>query len=60
MVIDNKLTFWGWVSTVEQFITYSIYGLIGATVFGKIVATLKKPNKKFNMDSGADAPPPVN
>lgn len=60
MVIDNKRTFWGWVSITEQFITYGIYGLIGATVFGKIVFILKKPNKKFNVDFGADAPPPVN
>ena len=43
MVIDNKRTLWGWVSMTEQFITYGIYGLIGATVFGKIVLMSKNP-----------------
>ncbi len=41
MVIENERTFWGWVSLTEQFFTYGIYGLIGATVFGKIVSALK-------------------
>ena len=49
MVIDNKRTLWGWVGLIEQFITYGIYGLLGATAFGKVVVKLKKPNKKFNM-----------
>lgn len=43
MIVDNKRTFWGWVSLTEQLFTFGIYGLIGATIFGKIALILKKP-----------------
>lgn len=41
MVVDNERTLWGWISVIEQFITYSIYGLIGAITFGKAVSIIK-------------------
>jgi len=41
MVIDSERTLWGWISVIEQFITFSIYGLIGAVTFGKAVAAIK-------------------
>ena len=41
MVVDNHRTFWGWISLIEQFITFGIYGLIGATTFGKVVSSFR-------------------
>ena len=41
MVVDNERTLWGWISVIEQYITYSIYGLIGAITFGKAVSAIK-------------------
>jgi|GEM_PF-4995260 len=41
MVVDNERTVWGWVSVIEQFFTYSIYGVIGAVTFGKAVSVIK-------------------
>ena len=45
MVVENERTFWGWVSLTEQFFTFGIYGLIGATTFGKVVSLLSKQRK---------------
>lgn len=42
MIIENERTFWGWISLSEQFISFGIYGLLGATLFGKLVLVLKK------------------
>ena len=41
MVADSERTLWGWISVIEQFITYSIYGIIGAITFGKAVSEIK-------------------
>lgn len=41
MVVDSERTLWGWISVVEQYITYSVYGLIGAITFGKAVSEIK-------------------
>ena len=46
MVVENERTFWGWVSLIEQFFTFGIYGLIGATTFGKVVSILSKQQEK--------------
>lgn len=43
MVVENERTFWGWVSTVEQYITYGIYGLVGAVTFGKVASLSHQP-----------------
>ena len=40
MVIDGEQTFWGWLSTAEQFVTFGIYGVLGAILFSKIVSLL--------------------
>ncbi|MDR6982961.1 heme/copper-type cytochrome/quinol oxidase subunit 2 [Rheinheimera pacifica] len=44
MVVNNERTLWGWISVIEQFITYSIYGLIGAITFGKTISVMKARN----------------
>lgn len=41
MIVENQRTFWGWINLIEQYLTYGVYGLIGATLFGKIIAVLK-------------------
>ena len=41
MVVANERTLWGWVSIIEQYITVSVYGLIGAITFGKAVSVFK-------------------
>ncbi|MDR6982669.1 heme/copper-type cytochrome/quinol oxidase subunit 2 [Rheinheimera pacifica] len=45
MIINNERTLWGWISVIEQFITYSIYGLIGAITFGKAVSVMRAQYK---------------
>lgn len=45
MVVANERTLWGWISIIEQFITFSIYGLIGAITFGKAVSLIKSQCK---------------
>ena len=45
MVVDNERTLWGWISVIEQFITYSIYGLIGAITFGKAISVIEARHK---------------
>ncbi|MBU1309813.1 MAG: hypothetical protein KKE30_09815 [Gammaproteobacteria bacterium] len=45
MVVNNERTLWGWISVIEQFITYSIYGLIGATTFGKAISVMRSRYK---------------
>ncbi len=44
MIVENERTFWGWVSFTEQLITFGLYGLFGAIVFGKTVSTLEIPH----------------
>ena len=46
MIVKNERTLWGWISLVEQFLTYGFFGLIGATIFGKTVSILNKPDEK--------------
>ncbi len=41
MIVNNERTLWGWISVIEQFMTYSIYGLIGAITFGKVISVMK-------------------
>ena len=43
-----------------QSIYCGLIGAFGATVFWWFIAKQNKHNKQLNMDSGADAPPPVN
>ena len=45
MVVENERTFWGWVSFTEQVITFGLYGLLGAIVFGKTVSSLEQSQK---------------
>ncbi len=42
MVVDNERTFWGWVSMIEQYLTFGIYGLFGATLFGNIISIFER------------------
>lgn len=46
MVVENERTFWGWLSLIEQFLTFGIYGLFGGTIFGKTVSSLRKTHEK--------------
>jgi len=46
MVIENERTLWGWIRLSEEYLTFGIYGLIGATIFGRVVSRLQKKREQ--------------
>ncbi|MGK0248062.1 MAG: hypothetical protein ACI910_000790 [Oleispira sp.] len=40
--VGGSRTIWGWVTLIEELVTYGIHGIIGATIFHKIYAKGRK------------------